>query len=800
MVSAPRALKSNAMKLALNKRAFSRNRNISKPILLKGARNKAVKVTVKGSKPPEVKSKGTIKSKFDLMIPVFQKSTQIEPDVLAMYLHKTVEVHNKFIENLGVQFGTKHFKSIANYCVLLCEGRKPEPVARVSVGSKDKWPKCFGFLRPLYHDIVDNIKDDPTASAEKLRLLMTLFKLNKVCSDYSEIDITNIALSFNLPSDTEEEFIEYLSDRLGETQDIETNDFNIRPFMGSSNGPNGLPKIESAMSEAAALYQSKQHVHFRTMCEITDNMPFYRYFEHCAKTFIEENPDFDLKDVKLRKLIAVPDSGNKSRTVAIVDFWTQTVLAPLEADLQSRLKKDFQKSTAYFSHSDGFNEIKEKWTKDIVSIDAEAWTDNFPARLQYLTLRQLYGQQFAVAWQSLAVKCPWYVGNSSKTIIYGKGQGMGTKGSFMAASYCDHHFIEFTYLKEYNEVLFYKKVGDDLIVTDPRRVFSDQYSKIGVPINSSKSKVSTKHGHFVEFVSRNALNGVDYSTLSAKLLTKTAKQPYLLVTLIRHLRERLPESFIPTLGQVLEQMSAGKTNRPSYEAHRARINLLISLYQEFSGDNIVVIDENPNFNNYHKFVMAIILKIAEYHSSKQFVPEDPENERAGDLITGFTNGEFDCEWTYYLESNMNLHDVKLFSYALQLNRKIEAIAYSKAADGGIHNINFSGKLGPTKYVQLPKGDNGFPYRQKLLSLLMNVLMETKCNALGIKILKSLDTVHPKNARPIVELFRDLNKLVEVAETREDWSLSLRDTLILREVGLLRFYRFLLNPPTPELSE
>jgi hypothetical protein len=300
-------------------------------------------------------------------------------------------------------------------------------------------------------------------------------------------------------------------------------------------------------------------------------------------------------------------------------------------------------------------------------------------------------------------------------------------------------------------------------------------------------------------VSRNALYGVDYSTLSAKLLTKSAKQPYLLVTLIKHLRERLPISLIPTLGQVLEQMSAGKTNKPSYEAHRARINLLVSLYQEFSGDNIVVIDEDPNFNNYHKLIMAIILKIAGYHSSERFVPEDPDNEKAGDLIAGFINGEFDCEWTYYLESNMNLHEVKLFSYALQLNRKIEAIAYAKAADGGIHNIYFSGKPEVARYVLLPKGDNGFPYNQKLLKLLMEVLMEAKCNALGIKILRSLDTVHPKNARPIVELFRDLNKLVEVAETREDWSLSLKDRMILREVGLLRFYEFLLNPPTTELS-
>jgi len=45
----------------------------------------------------------------------------------------------------------------------------------------------------------------------------------------------------------------------------------------------------------------------------------------------------------------------------------------------------------------------------------------------------LFGHNIAMAWKHLAVDCLWKLGSSHRYIKYGKGQGMGTKGSFAIA-------------------------------------------------------------------------------------------------------------------------------------------------------------------------------------------------------------------------------------------------------------------------------------------------------------------------------------------------------------------------------
>jgi hypothetical protein len=166
----------------------------------------------------------------------------------------------------------------------------------------------------------------------------------------------------------------------------------------------------------------------------------------------------------------------------------------------------------------------------------------------------------------LAIKCRWHVGNSDETVVYGKGQGMGTKGSFMAASYSDHNVIECTYLDHYGEILEYQKVGDDLAVQDPDFIFEKMYSSIGVPVNVFKSKRETSRGHFLEFVSRNLWDGMDCSILSPNVLTKALKQPYVYPVLTSHLAERVPEYAIPSLEEVFKYTKPGR-NLSKFKEH-----------------------------------------------------------------------------------------------------------------------------------------------------------------------------------------------------------------------------------------
>lgn len=102
--------------------------------------------------------------------------------------------------------------------------------------------------------------------------------------------------------------------------------------------------------------------------------------------------------------------------------------------------------------------------------------------------------------------CPWNVGNSSNTIKYGKGQGMGTKCSFAIAQLTNNLFIKFCYNKYYPELSnpTNVNVGDDMALQDPEDMMSSAFERIGVPINKHKTKSKTRLGSFVEFVSRNS--------------------------------------------------------------------------------------------------------------------------------------------------------------------------------------------------------------------------------------------------------------------------------------------------------
>lgn len=744
--------------------------------------------------PPLLKGKnnpehvpGTINSNFGLMIPIFSKLTQLSEAELDGHFNETINVHNKLIKNLGVEFGTKHFKDIALYCILLIEGRDPPKVDRVSTGKVDGWPNIFGFLRPIYHSITPNRKgvvvDSKEICVEKYRLLQTLFKLNRICSSHAELDVSNIKSTFELPTDFVSEYEAYLEDKYGVTDSINPDDFKIKGFLGSKKGPNGVPKIESAGAEAAKLYASPEHKHFLKLCSLTDNMSFYAYFEAQAKKYIEDNPDQDLNKIKLRKLVAVPDTGNKSRTVAIVDVWTQMVLEPFEDYLKQQMLKQFPTASAYLSHSGGFEKLKTSLRDDYVSIDASQWTDNFPSHIQYLTVKKLLGQEYATAWQALAIKCKWNVGNTDNTIKYGKGQGMGTKGSFMAASYSDHDVIEFTYLRYYKKILDYQKVGDDLVVHDPDKIFQEMYESIGVPVNVSKSKMLTPRGHFLEFVSRNLWDGKDCSILSPRVLTKALKQPYVYPVLVSHLAERIHLDAIPSLEVIFSKTPPG-ANLIKFEEHKCSVKKLIGIYAGLTGHDLIKIENPEVYKNTRKLLLAIIQEILNLHkeyANKAYSLESVA--KCEDMVSEFINNEYEDRWKYFVDKSLSLYEIELFNFSLLVFKQLQDIEMAGLSEGQIFSV--PKEFHPNQYTRSGISPT---YRLAVTNLLLQCLMVVKCKVENIQIIDSLDSLHSKNAEPVVQLLKSLNHCVKVSEDREfDESLNLKDKMILSTLNLNSLY-------------
>jgi hypothetical protein len=578
----------------------------------KGKKNSSMKT----DSSKEQRRKGTTKvptagyigkTRFDLIPLIFLDlvpSFINEGHNIQDLLDQTVKVHDEIIYHHGVIEGTRKWKAITLYATGLLEGRKPDNPGWVAVGKVNKWPKKIRHLLPMYIFVKDNIhnKEMEHEIAEMRRLILTLFKLNRVCKGSTELEshLLTIRSRFKLDPELLAEFEQFARIKLADVRDrITLTDLSFDLFLGPSNGPNGKPKLESAYGEAAILKKdTKLYTAFKELTIITDNKYFLDFFELCSKKV--EKMDSSLSSIKLRKLMAIPDKANKSRVIAICDFWTQSILASIESKVLNITRELFPRNCAYDSHSEGWKNIlsqPQEIQDQLVSLDASSWTDNFPAALQFITVKALFGQRLASAWKALVVDCLWYIPNYATPIRFGKGQGMGTKGSFAIAQLTDLLYILFIFNKYYPEMKdpYFMKVGDDLSIQDPNRIFQLEYEKIGVPINLSKSKFKTDFGTFNEFVSRNSWNNLDYSIISPSLVSKFLRNDYYAVILYKHINERMTDTTISFSELLAKKQIVLKSKEnfslDKYMARKASLLKLVSVMNLVDPDP-VLLDQN----------------------------------------------------------------------------------------------------------------------------------------------------------------------------------------------------------------
>lgn len=593
---------------------------------------------------------------FNLLVPMFESRLPYLKDKrikIIDLVNKTINYHDSLIENHGVLHGTSRWKSITQYSTGVLEGREPDNPGWVATGKVNKFPRCLGHLLPLVIFVLDNVNNEDDSIKEQVaetrRLLHTLFKLNRVCNANREIvdHIKTIQSKFPIDPAMLARFEQYVRKRLADQRDvIDLTEMQIGFFLGASNGPNLRPKTHSALEEAAVLVHSKQFSKLFTavekFCKLTNNNEFLDFLTDSAKKY--QNLPSSLTDIKLRKLVAIPDSGNKSRVIAICDFWTQCVLAPLETKVLNITRELFQEKVAFDSHAEGWAKIMaspQEIRKDLVSLDASSWTDNFPAVLQYIVIKALFGQPLADSWKEIAVDCPWYVPSLPRPINFGKGQGMGTKASFAIAQLTDLLFIDMIL----GSNTFYVKVGDDLVVHDPESILAGSYEKIGVPINLGKSKLSTSHGDFVEFVSRNMWNGIDYSIISPTLVSKYLRDDYYSVTLLNHIQERTVDRLsLKHLVQYKKEVLKSRKNfcLDSFNKRQAKLMHCIRLMQIAGYDlSHIEIDDNvlPKLNKQESITFVanlVLVTLCEMSLKQEFLAssDNEQQERTIGILSG----------------------------------------------------------------------------------------------------------------------------------------------------------------------
>lgn len=472
----------------------------------------------------------------------------------------------QLIRNHGFNDGSKRYKVISNFTFALIEGREPENPGWLATSEVYRAPSQLG--KNFTQLIADYFQvDDPDIQARYYQVINTTLNIVRMVEGLTDDDILSITeKSTTIDQDLLEGFDNFVCQNLEKFKYGEyiPNLFDIR-FNIKKNGPNGIPKVESAIKEAIFLKDSRLFNPFRIVCEELNAPYLVSYISLLYDKFSETEDEYasettanrnriKREETHLRVLASVPDKGFKTRLVAIVDFWTQLILEPFRSHVQFVVKSKFNKFDFRLDQDLGVAKMVEfqqrcldceviEYKGNLVTLDAKhlkfyditSWTDRFHRDLQKIVVKNLFTPRFAEAWAQLVVHCPWYHPKSRRILKYGQGQGMGTNGSFDIATLSDHLLIKYVDSNDYDGLIHhiggYGKVGDDLWIYDPENKIPEIYEKINLPINFTKSKSFCEIGSVAEFCSRTFLNTTDVSRISPNIISKSKNFHYIPILL-----------------------------------------------------------------------------------------------------------------------------------------------------------------------------------------------------------------------------------------------------------------------------
>jgi len=279
------------------------------------------------------------------------------------------------------------------------------------------------------------------------------------------------------------------------------------------NGPNG-PALANSDTDLGAVRQDTDIYDALRMVSAKLN----------DTNFPDENYPVTKTGIHSR-LTQFSEKAGKTRTIAVVDYYSQRALYPLHQSLMRLLRG--LSSDGTYSHRNVGNYAKQK-TKEksfISTSDMTAFTDLFPAVIQYQLLLHLEkDHDLAEAWWTLLSKRHFVVAWSGENVTYGTGQPMGAYASWPLCTLAHHLVVHYCAYKcsVKNINAQYRIIGDDNEITNP--VVSALYKKtltsIGCELNPYKGTCSIQGAEHsgAEVAKRLYLNGIDLSPLTPGII------------------------------------------------------------------------------------------------------------------------------------------------------------------------------------------------------------------------------------------------------------------------------------------
>lgn len=262
------------------------------------------------------------------------------------------------------------------------------------------------------------------------------------------------------------------------------------------------------------------------------------------KKTLQNLPDYRLTPIG--QLSFKKEAAGKLRVFAMVDPWTQSILAPLHDSLFRILGNLPNDGT--MDQEAAFARAQQKAAQSgcCYGYDLSAATDRLPIDIQVSILVSLTKSEvLGKAWRHILVSRPYAVPKNNFDLpstpvggglYYSVGQPMGALSSWAMLAITHHMIMQYCSRMEYpigsqlqGWETRYEVLGDDIVIFDTR--LASRYLKVlaslGVPVNESKSVVTLeKSPHkVVEFAKRTSVDGVDCSPLSWKMFLSQDSYP-----------------------------------------------------------------------------------------------------------------------------------------------------------------------------------------------------------------------------------------------------------------------------------
>nr|UJQ92438.1 MAG: putative RNA-dependent RNA polymerase [Mitoviridae sp.] len=314
--------------------------------------------------------------------------------------------------------------------------------------------------------------------------------------------------------------------------------------LSSASGPNGQAVWNSHLDAQAILKDQEVLGNFEKMAILLGRDDLMTVLREAAK--LPQLFGAERSSLLHSKLHVIFEKGDKARTIAILDYFTQEIMSPFH-DLIAGILKGLDQDGTF--DQTAIAEKVRTWTSNpslaLFSFDLSAATDRLPVTLQRFIINNLIEiDGFGQAWQRLLTFRTFDAGCFGE-MRYSVGQPMGAKSSFPMLGLTHHIIVQIAAKRAgfIQKFLEYVILGDDIMIANAKvaSIYKELMAELGLEISEVKSIESTPSTHFnpiAEICRRCFVSGFEVTPLPMKLIATVTEQNILFLQLQEKMQER----------------------------------------------------------------------------------------------------------------------------------------------------------------------------------------------------------------------------------------------------------------------